>query len=408
MKKTTYKVVVLSSIIAVSASNILPIRALAAEPVVKKSIIQTNNKGQSNKYNGFSLGPQGMKKALQDTNSNALVMDLYALTILKQPMLDFNNVDLDNALKKNIVEHQKTSKVNADYWLDKLKPRIITVDQNIINFNSKFQNYYQTLIKAVNANKPNTLKSGIKKLSDKISAYKQDTDQLIKELQQFRNKLTSDTESFSADSQKVESTIAGDKAGIPYLKQQIENNNKLIDEANKYYIASTIATITGPLMIAAGAITLLATAGTLGSVVGWTLVGVGGGATVGGTYGMAKLKNEVNNAINANKEITKGISATEQQILVLDAAKVQLNYLANTISQAIDSLQNISNAWGSLSSGYKSLAENLKDVDPEDFDPDAKEFIIDDLDTAKDSWKDIEEYAENLYKSDYKFVDEKS
>ncbi|PFN11497.1 hypothetical protein [Bacillus cereus] len=41
---------------------------------------------------------------------------------------------------------------------------------------------------------------------------------------------------------------------------------------------------------------------------------------------------------------------------------------------------------------YTSLIENVDSISPEDFN-----FIKEDLHVASDSWKDIREYAEDLY-----------
>ena len=56
-----------------------------------------------------------------------------------------------------------------------------------------------------------------------------------------------------------------------------------------------------------------------------------------------------------------------------------------------------------MGSKYNSLLQNVDSISPNDL-----VFIKEDLNIAKDSWKNIKDYAEKIYAEDIKVVDTKS
>ncbi|WP_170953231.1 HBL/NHE enterotoxin family protein, partial [Bacillus cereus] len=100
----------------------------------KSASIQANVTNTTDEHPEYSLGPEGLKEAITNTGSNALVMDLYALTVLKQANANFNGISsIDASLKTKIIGDQNIARVNAGYWLDTIKPQMISTNQNIIN-----------------------------------------------------------------------------------------------------------------------------------------------------------------------------------------------------------------------------------------------------------------------------------
>ena len=85
-------------------------------------------------------------------------------------------------LKGKVIQHQDTARGNAKQWLDVLKPQLISTNQNIINYNTKFQNYYDTLVAAVDAKDKATLTKGLTRLSSSINENKAQVDQLVEDL----------------------------------------------------------------------------------------------------------------------------------------------------------------------------------------------------------------------------------
>ncbi|KEK24089.1 non-hemolytic enterotoxin subunit B [Bacillus gaemokensis] len=402
MTKKPYKVMALSALMAVvAAGNILPAHTFAAESTVKTAPIHATMADASDKYSEYSLGPEGLRDAMERTGSNALVMDLYALTIIKQANVNFNGITVvEDSLKTKVVHHQDVARGNANQWLDTIKPQLISTNQNIINYNTKFQNYYDTLVAAVDNKDKETLTKGLTRLSTSISENKAKVDKLVEDLKKFRNKMTTDTQNFKGDANQLTSILASQDAGIPLMQNQITTYNEAIGKYNAIIIGSSVATALGPIAIIGGAVVIATGAGT---PLGIGLIAGGAAAIGGGTAGIVLAKKELDNAQAEIQKITGQISQAQLQVAGLTNIKNQTEYLTNTIDVAITALQNISNQWYTMGSKYNSLLQNVESISPNDL-----VFIKEDLSIAKDSWKNIKEYAEKIYAEDIKVVDTKA
>lgn len=384
----------MSALVATIAVNsVLPMQTFASERTVASVSASTTDK-----YAEYTLGPEGLREAMERTGSNALVMDLYALTILKQPNADFTKVSaIDETLQGKIITHQNIARGNAKQWLDVLKPQLISTNQNIINYNTKFENYYNTLVAAVDAGNKTTLAKGLTRLSSSIAENKQEVDKLVEDLTKFRNKLTADTQNFKGHSNQITTILASQDAGIPLLQKQIGSYYDAINKYNSIIIGSSVATALGPIAIVGGSVMIATGAGT---PLGIGLIAGGVGATGTGITGIVLAKQGMNEAEAEIKKLTGSVTDAQVQMAGLTAIKKQTEYLTNTIDTAITALQNISNQWHTMGYKYNSLIKNVEFISPEDLF-----FIKEDLNVAKDSWKDIKEYAEKIYAEDIKVVD---
>ncbi|MGX5373599.1 alpha-helical pore-forming toxin family protein [Bacillus cereus] len=401
MRKKPYKVMALSTLMAVFAtSNIMPAHIFAAESTVKSAPIQSMEKANNKDGQQYALGPEGLKDAMEQTGSNALVMDLYALTIIKQANANFNNItSVDKSLKEKVIQHQNDARTNAKQWLDVIKPQLISTNQDIINYDTKFQNYYDTLVKSVKNKDKDTLTKGLTRLSNSITGNKEKVDHLVEDLKKFRSKMTNDTQNFKNDANKITSILASQDAGIPLLQSQLTAYNDAISKYNAIIIGSSVAIALGPVAIVGGTV-LIATGG--GTLLGVGIIASGVGGIAGGTTGLMLAKKELDNAQAEIKNITGQITTAQLEVAGLTNIKAQTEYLTNTIDIAITALQNISNQWHTMGAKYGSLLGNVNDISPEDL-----AFIEEDLSVAKDSWKNVKDYAEKIYAEDIKVVDNK-
>ncbi len=383
--KKPYKVMALSTLIAtIAAGSITPSYASAAENTTKPAPIYAD---AENNYPEYSLGPEGLTDALEKTGSNMLVMDLYALTIVKQANVNFDGLTvINNDLQTSIKENHDASRKNAKQWLDGLKPQIIQTNQNIINYNTQFQNYYDVLVEAVNNNDKETLKDVLTSLDESISENKDAVDKLVKDLKAFRGKLELDTQNLKTDANKITDILSGQDAGIPLMQKQIETNQTLIDENNKVYIASSVATALGAYLTA----TII-------------FAPIGAGALGGGIYGVTTSQQQIKTAQDEIINLSKNISTAQQQVGKLTLLKNNTNNLTATIDAAITALENVKNQWQTMGAKYKSLNNNVDKINP---NKDAK-IITANLNIAKDSWEKVNKYAENIQNTEIKFVEEK-
>ncbi|PFC74921.1 enterotoxin [Bacillus cereus] len=390
--KKPYKVMALSTLIAtIAAGSITPSYASAAENTTKPAPIYAD---AENNYPEYSLGPEGLKDAIVKTGSNMLVMDLYALTIIKQANVNLDGLTvINNDLQTSIKNNHDASKKNAQRWLDDLKPQIIQTNQNIINYNTQFQNYYDILLASLKGKTKDTyteadketVKAVLTSLDDSISENKGAVDRLVQDLKAFRGKLELDTQNLKTDANKITDILAGQNAGIPLMKKQIEANQTLIEENNKVYIGSSVATALGAYLTA--------------TVV---LAPLGAGALGGGIYGVVTSQEQIKKAQEEIMKLSQNISTAEQQAAKLTILQSNTKSLTETIDAAITALENVKNQWQIMGAKYKSLNDNVDTINPGLF-----VLIEANLKTAKESWAQVNKYAENIQKSEISFVEEK-
>ncbi|PHC97733.1 enterotoxin [Bacillus toyonensis] len=372
--KKPYKVMALSTLIAtIVAGGIMPSYASAEAPAP----IYAN---QDFKYPSYYLGPTGLDNAMKDTKSNMLVMDLYALTILKQADINLDGLpSVGDNLKTAIKANQNLTRENATYWLNNLKSGIVTTNQNIISYDTKFQNYSRYLLQY--KNDPVKLTALLTKLNAEISQNKDQVTKLVEDLKNFRGKLEKDTQNLKGNAEEIVNVLTGQEAGIPLFQKQIETNKALIDENNKIYIASSVAT-------AAGAYLVLSPFAPFGA----PILG-------GGIYGVVSSQQQIIKAQEEIIKLTQDISMAKLQSARLTIVQSDIKNLTDTIDKAIVSLENIKTAWDAMGIKYGALINSVQKVDPD--------ILEADLDTAKEHWADIRKYAEKIQSSEISFVEDK-
>lgn len=374
-------------------SNIAPSYAYAENATEEQA--QTN---PTDIYNKFELGPDGLREAMKTTGSNALVMDLYALTVIKQPNISFKNVNsIETNLQNKILGDQDNARENAKEWLDQLKPQLIATNENIINYDNKFAGYYNKLLEATENKDTQALTARLTRLSNSVLENKREVDELIVDLKQFREKLQTDTQNLKANTNQLSTILTSQNTGVPLFQKQIDAYYESISKYNNILIASSVATAAGPITIVGGVAVLVTGAGT---PLGIGLIAGGAGATGGGVTGIVLAKQGIDQAQEEIKVLTGNIEEAQIQLASITAIKKQMEFLTDTIDLAIDSLQNISTQWSTMEAKYRSLISNINIMDPEDF-----ELLKEDLVIAKTSWSNIKDYAEKLYVEEIEIVD---
>ncbi|PFV03937.1 enterotoxin [Bacillus cereus] len=357
MNKKLYKKVILSTIIiGMAASNVIPLHTFAAEQTVQNSMSR-----QQEDIKSYSLGPDNYKEVMEKMGASILTMDSYAQTIRNQEQTDLSKISSINGnLQENMIQHQKDAQRNATYWLDNLKPDIMKTNQNSVSYNDTFQASYNQLLVALDQKDTVVFKNELEKLYNSILKNSQEVDRLLEKLKTFRNTMAEDTRSFKDDSNQLKSILESTNAGIPLLQQQIDNFNNIIKENNDKrggYIALSV------FMPPVG-IPLIVTA----------------------DKNIASAQQEI-------EQLKSRISGAEAELVILTDAKNKTEHMTETIDTAIDALQNISNQWHTIGAKYNSLLKNIDKINP-----DRLAIIKADLKIAKDSWQDLKNYADKLYK----------
>lgn len=382
--KKPYKVMALSTLIAtIVGSGIMPSYASANEPAPIYEN-QNQNQNQNPNYPSYYLGPTGLEHALRDTKSNMLVMDLYALTILKQSNINMDGIPaVNDTLKTEIKANQQLTRENAEYWLKNLKPGLIQTNQNVISYDTKYQNYHKLLLKY--RNNPTKLKTVLTNLNKDISAYKDQVTNLVNEMTNFRTKLGDDTKNLKGNADKIVNLLTGEEAGIPLYQKQIEANKIVIDENNKIYIASSVATAAGAFMVLS------------------PLAPIGAPVLGAGIYGVVSSQQQIIKAQEQIITLTQNVSMAKLQVGRLTIVESDIKNLTATIDKAIDSLETIKTSWETMGSKYTTFIDRVTGVSPDVIELDDEEIPAD-LKTVQDEWTKIRQYAETIQNGEIKFV----
>ncbi|MED3802933.1 HBL/NHE enterotoxin family protein [Lysinibacillus xylanilyticus] len=400
MKKLPFKILTVATLATViTATNSSTIHALAQEQITQEQKIG----------NYYALGPEGLKKALAETGSHILVMDLYAKTMIKQPNVNLSNIDLGSEggeLIKNILLNQELSRIHANYWLDTAKPKIQKTARNIVNYDEQFNNYYDTLIDTVQKKDREGLKEGIGDLISTINTNSKEVTEVIKMLEAFKAKLYTNTIDFKNNiggpdgKGGLTAILAGKQALIPQLQAEIENLRSTqkahFDDVLAWSIGGGLGAAVLVIGTIAGAVVIVVTGGTATpAVVGGLAVlgsaGIGLGTAAGITA--SNHMNSYNEISNKIGELTMKADSANQAVIALANAKDTLTYLYQTVDQAIMSLTNIQQQWNTMGANYKDLYDNIDEMQEHKLS-----LIPDDLKAAKQSWNDIHQDAEFIAK----------
>ncbi|MDZ3952375.1 HBL/NHE enterotoxin family protein [Bacillus thuringiensis] len=399
MKKILFKVLTFSALATVTtATNGTTIHAL-----VQKQTVQEQGIGN------YALGPEGLKKALAETGSHILVLDLYAKTMIKQPNVNLPKIDLGSEgaeLIKNIHLNQELSRINANYWIDTAKPKIQKTTRNIVNYDEQFKNYYDILVDTVQKKDRIGLKEGLNDLITTIHTNSKEVTEVIKMLQEFKAKLYTNSTDFKNNvggpdgKGGLTALLAGREALIPQLQTEIEKLNATQKEHFNNVLAWGIGGGLGTAVLVIGAIAgtviIVVTGATatplvVGGLTSLAAAGVGLGTATGVM---------ASNHMNAYNEISKKIGELSTKVdiagkavISLTTAKDTLTTLYQTVDQAIMSLTNIQQQWNIMGANYKDLFDNIDQMHDHKLS-----LIPDDLKAAKQGWNDIHNDAEFISK----------
>ena len=176
MKKSLINYSLYQFITITTTYAVIPIETFAIE------IEQTNIENIS-----LSANEEQMKKLLQDAGLFAKAMNEYSYLLINNPDVSFEGITINgNAdLPSKIVQDQKNARAHAVTWNTQVKTTFDTLT-GIIEYDTKFENHYETLVEAINTGNGDTLKKGIKDLQGGIQQNQKSAKALIEELIQLK------------------------------------------------------------------------------------------------------------------------------------------------------------------------------------------------------------------------------
>ncbi|MEH7461081.1 HBL/NHE enterotoxin family protein [Bacillus thuringiensis] len=349
IKKIPYKILAVSTFLTITTANaVTPVTAFASE------IEQTNTGDIS-----LSANEEQMKKALQDAAVFAKSMNDYSYLLINNPDVSFEGITINGYadLPSKIVQDQKNAREHAVKWDTQIKGQLLNTLTDIIEYDTKFDSYYRTLVDAINMGNGDTLKKGITDLRGEIQQNQEYAQKLIQELTKLKDDIGQDIRAFGSNKDLLQLILKNQGADVEADQKRL---NEVLGKINYYkklesdgIITVSIPTI--PTWISGG--TMI---GTARSNLGWL------------EPELAKLRQTVDYKITLNR--------------IVRVAFNNISEMHSAIDKAISSLTYMSAQWDDLDSKYSGVLGHIEKAS-EKADQNKFKFLKPTLDSAQNSWK---------------------
>ncbi|PHG66551.1 hypothetical protein COI59_13755 [Bacillus toyonensis] len=335
---------------AMLASQLAPLQTLAAE----------NNQVVEQASTATVTSP-----TLQELGTQAVLLKTYALTLLKQPTVEI-------AAMPDLGSYQEKAKQHAQYWLDIVQPSFIDANQQLIDFQQKFQNYYDKLMEL--AKKMGTDEqaqqefiAGITKLQISLSDHQNEVQTMASNLQEFQKNFGADAQKFIDVAKTAQSSLADKNGEVAKLTTQLETLNSDITEQIGNIVKGTIGLVAGIGAITFGTIVLFGTAGVgvaviapaLGGIVAGTTGLVTGGVTVG--FAAKKLEDKRKEL----QDVVQKLTSAKADAAALTLLTGQIDTFKKTLEKGKDSVEDFGTSCHELQQNLTELSNSVNQIHPD-------------------------------------------
>ncbi|MDI6676793.1 HBL/NHE enterotoxin family protein [Bacillus wiedmannii] len=352
-KNFPYKLIAVSTFLTVTTTTVVsPVAAFASESKME----QTSTEDIS-----LSVNSEKMKKALQDAGVFAKSINDYSYLLIKNPDVNFEGIDIKGYtnLPSQILQDQKNAREHATKWDSHIKKQLLDTLTGIVEYDTKFDNYYDTLVEAINEGDADTLKEGITDLQGEIKQNQAYTQNLIQELAKLRDSIGEDVRAFGGHKDILHSILKNQASGIDEDEKRL---NEVLEQVRHFKQVESDGIITVSIP----------------SIPTW----IAGGVMIGvarnnlGTLEplLAQLRQTIDYKVTLNR--------------VVGVAYNNINEMHNAIGSAINALTYMSAQWHDLDSQYSGVLSHI-DKASQKADQNKFKFLKPNLNAAKDSWKTL-------------------
>ncbi len=349
----------LYNLLAVSAALTLTSTSIVS-PVTAYA---TTSKMEQTNYDDTSLSANEvkMRETLQKAGLFAKSMNAYSYMLIKNPDVNFEGININGYedLPGKIVQDQKDARAHALTWDTKVKKQLIDTLTGIIEYDTKFENYYDVIVYAINANDGETLIEGITDLREEIQENQKCAQQLIEALTELRDNIGKDVRAFGSNKELLQSILKNQGAAVEDDQKRL---NEVLESVNYYKKLEsdgiiTIAVPTIPTLIAGGIM-----------------------------LGIAKEN------LSQLEPLLKQLQQTVDYKLTLNrvvgVAHNSISEMYNALDDAINALTFMSAQWNDLDSQYTGVLRHIENA-ADKAEQNKFKFLLPNLNAAKDSWKTL-------------------
>ncbi|MBO1626273.1 hemolysin BL binding component B [Bacillus arachidis] len=358
MKKIPYKLLVASALLTMTTTSVVsPVATFASE------IEQTNNGDTS-----LSANEVKMKETLQKAGLFAKSMNAYSYMLIKNPDVNFEGITINGYedLPGKIVQDQKNARAHAVTWDTQVKKQLLDTLTGIVEYDTTFDNYYDTIVEAINTGDGDTLKEGITDLRGEIQQNQKGAQNLIAELTKLRDAIGEDVRAFGSNKDQLKSILKNQGADVEADEKRL---NEVLDSVNYYKKLESDG-----FNVMKGAILGL-------PIIGGIIVGVARDNLGKLEPLLAELRKTVDNKTTLNR--------------VVGVAHNNINEMHKALDDAINALTYMSTQWHDLDSQYSGVLGHIETASQK-ADQNKFKFLKPNLNAAKDSWKTLRTDAVTL------------
>ncbi|PEE39430.1 hemolysin BL binding component B [Bacillus pseudomycoides] len=358
LNKIPYKLIVASALLTMTTTSVVsPVATYASE------IEQTNNGDTS-----LSANEAKMKETLQKAGLFAKSMNAYSYMLIKNPDVNFEGITINGYvdLPGRIVQDQKNARAHAVTWDTQVKKQLLDTLTGIIEYDTTFENYYETIVDAINTGDGDTLKEGITDLRGEIQQNQKSAQQLIQELTKLRDAIGQDVRAFGSDKELLQSILKNQGADVEADEKRLQ---QILDSVNYYKKLESDG-----FNVMKGAILGL-------PIIGGIIVGIARDNLSKLEPTLAELRQTVDYKTTLNR--------------VVGVAYININEMHKALDDAINALTYMSTQWHDLDSQYSGVLGHIETASQK-ADQNKFKFLKPNLNAAKDSWKTLRTDAVTL------------
>jgi hemolysin BL binding component len=295
-------------------------------------------------------------------------MNIYSYMLIKNPDVNFEGITINGYadLPGKIVQDQKNARAHALTWDTQVKKQLLDTLTGIVEYDTTFDNYYETMVDAINTGDGDTLKEGITDLRGEIQQNQKQAQQLIQELTKLRDAIGQDVRSFGSNKDLLQSILKNQGADVEADQKRLD---EVLGSVNYYKQLESDG-----FNVMKGAILGL-------PIIGGIIVGVARDNLGQLEPLLAQLRQTVDYKVTLNR--------------VVGVAYNNISEMHKALDDAINALTYMSTQWHDLDSQYSGVLGHIETASQK-ADQNKFKFLKPNLNAAKDSWKTLRTDAVTL------------
>ncbi|MEI4832061.1 HBL/NHE enterotoxin family protein [Bacillus sp. FJAT-53711] len=350
LNKIPYKLLAVSTFLTLTTTSVVsPVATFASE-------IEQTNTGDS-----LSANDAKMKETLQKAGLFAKSMNVYSYMLIKNPDVNFEGININGYpdLPGKIIQDQKNARAHAVTWDTQVKKQLLDTLTGIVEYDTTFDNYYDTLVQAINDGDGDTLKEGITDLRAEIQQNQKTAQNLIAELTKLRDAIGQDVRAFGSNKDQLQSILKNQGADVEADQKRLD---EVLGSVNYYKQLESDG-----FNVMKGAILGL-------PIIGGVIVGIARDNLSKYEPLLAQLRQTVDYKLTLNR--------------VVGVAYNNIDQMHKALDDAINALTYMSTQWHDLDSQYSGVLGHI-DTAAQKADQNKFKFLKPNLNAAKDSWKTL-------------------